>query len=128
MTVEDNARIMEKVTRVGYLYDFYGVLLTERQREMFELYYLDDWSLAEIAQQTDVSRQAVHDSLHRAVQQLEVFEEALHLFEAHQRQRAQLTQLAAAWHAAEPFVPRTVADSLTSCLTALADEYQIEAG
>ncbi|MCL6516452.1 YlxM family DNA-binding protein [Alicyclobacillus sp.] len=73
---------MEKVTRMGQLYDCYGQLLTERQRQMVELHYLDDWSLAEIAAQFGVSRQAVHDNLRRAEEQLEAYESALALVRA----------------------------------------------
>ncbi|WP_274436435.1 YlxM family DNA-binding protein [Alicyclobacillus sp. ALC3] len=126
--MDDHARMMEKVTRVGDLYDFYGVLLTERQRQMVELSYLDDWSLAEIASHFDVSRQAVHDSLHRAVQQLETFEASLHLLESHRRQREQVQRLTVAWQQVEGAVPEAVREELRACITALAKEFQMEAG
>ena len=48
------------------LYDYYGELLTERQRMCFELYHDQDLSLAEIAQELKVSRQGVYDNLSRA--------------------------------------------------------------
>ncbi|MBE6924393.1 MAG: HTH domain-containing protein [Ruminococcaceae bacterium] len=48
------------------LYDFYGELLTERQKMCFELYHDQDLSLAEIAQELKVSRQGVYDNLSRA--------------------------------------------------------------
>lgn len=48
------------------LYDYYGDLLTERQRMCFELYHDQDLSLAEIAQELKVSRQGVYDNLSRA--------------------------------------------------------------
>lgn len=128
MTVDDNARMMEKVTRVGDLYDFYGALLTDRQRQMVELHYLDDWSLAEIAEHLEVTRQAVHDSLQRALQQLETFESALHLLDAHRRERVLVQQLVAAYRLAKPHLPHAVAAGLTSPLAELAARYQIEAG
>ena len=48
------------------LLDFYGELLTERQRECYDLHYNDDLSLAEIAEQSGVSRQCVWDNIRRA--------------------------------------------------------------
>ena len=56
---------MEKHVRIGWLLDFYGGLLTGRQRQMLASYYDEDLSLAEIAQEQGVSRQAVHDALRR---------------------------------------------------------------
>lgn len=57
------------------LYDFYGELLTERQRMCFDLYYNQDFSLAEIAQDLQVSRQGVYDNLSRAEAALRNMEE-----------------------------------------------------
>ena len=52
--------------RMTMLYDFYGELLTERQREFFDLYYNEDLSLAEIAENAGISRQGVRDVIVRA--------------------------------------------------------------
>ena len=57
------------------LYDFYGELLTQRQRMCFDLYYNQDFSLAEIAQELQVSRQGVYDNLSRAEASLRNMEE-----------------------------------------------------
>ena len=54
------------------LYDYYGELLTEKQRQLFDLYYDQDYSLSEIAAAAGISRQGVHDTLARAEEQLEV--------------------------------------------------------
>lgn len=78
---------MSEVTRIGDLYDFYGGLLTERQREVIELYHVDDLSLAEIAETLSISRQAVHDQLRRASDQLESYESALQLCSLANEQR-----------------------------------------
>ncbi len=56
------------------LFDFYGQLLTEKQATCFDLYYNQDFSLAEIAEEVTISRQAVHDSLARAEVALTHFE------------------------------------------------------
>ena len=57
------------------LFDFYGDLLTEKQRTYFDLYYNQDFSLAEIAENEGISRQGVHDALTRAESILRNFEE-----------------------------------------------------
>lgn len=79
--------MLEKTTRMNLLYDFYGVLLTEKQRQMFEMYYLEDWSLSEIAEQFSVTRQAVHDNIRRAGMQLQEYEERLRLLERYEKRR-----------------------------------------
>ena len=63
------------------LYDFYGALLSQRQREVYELYHEENFSLSEIADSLGVSRQAVHISLGKARQELEMYEEKLGLIE-----------------------------------------------
>ncbi len=60
---------------MSMLFDFYGDLLSERQREIFDLYYNDDLSLGEIAENAGISRQGVRDSLVRAEAMLTDFEE-----------------------------------------------------
>ncbi|MGE5654925.1 MAG: YlxM family DNA-binding protein [Bacillota bacterium] len=69
--------MLEKTERINWLLDFYGGTLTEHQRELVELYYSDDLSLGEIAEQAQISRQAVYDTLRRAVESLERWEEKL---------------------------------------------------
>jgi len=61
------------------LYDYYGALLSERQRDVFELYYEENLSLSEVAESIGVSRQAVHIALGKANSELEAFEEKLGL-------------------------------------------------
>ena len=52
--------------RMTMLFDFYGELLTDRQKEFYDLYYNEDLSLSEIAENYGISRQGVHDTLTRA--------------------------------------------------------------
>ena len=61
------------------LYDIYGSLLTEKQRTYFEDYYYMDLSLAEIAENYNISRNAIHDQLKRVNEALINFESNLHL-------------------------------------------------
>lgn len=72
--------MLEKTTRMNYLYDFYQSLLTPKQRSYMSLYYLDDFSLGEIAEEYDISRQAVYDNIKRTEAMLEEYEEKLLLF------------------------------------------------
>ena len=65
---------LAKVMRVNQLLGFYGGLLTDKQQAMLGLYYEEDFSLAEIADHYDISRQAVRDNLKRAEQTLEHYE------------------------------------------------------
>ncbi|WP_245747576.1 putative DNA-binding protein [Anaerobacillus alkalidiazotrophicus] len=65
---------------MNYLYDFYQSLLTTKQRQYMELYFLDDWSLGEIAEEFEVSRQAVYDNIKRTESMLEEYEGKLTLF------------------------------------------------
>ncbi|MFC5603036.1 putative DNA-binding protein [Sporosarcina koreensis] len=77
--------MLEKTTRVNFLYDFYQTLLTEKQRVYMQLYYLDDLSLGEIAEEYGVSRQAVYDNVRRTEAMLEDYEEKLKLFSKFQK-------------------------------------------
>ena len=65
------------------LYDFYSELLTERQKNIYHMYYNDDMTLAEIADRFGISRQAVNFSLKQAQKNFESFENALKLVERH---------------------------------------------
>lgn len=70
---------IEKTNRVNTLFEFYATLLTDKQMNYIELYYADDYSLAEIAEEYGVSRQAVYDNIKRTEKVLESYEEKLHL-------------------------------------------------
>lgn len=79
--------MLEKTNRVNILYDFYGSLLTRRQQQIIELYYQHNLSLGEIAEEYQISRQAVYDLMNRAVKALERFEDKLELYKKYQVQR-----------------------------------------
>ena len=70
---------MEKKVQLSWYLAFYGEMLTENQREIATLYFEEDFSLAEIAQQLSVSRQSIHDTVNRVEKTLTEFEEKLGL-------------------------------------------------
>ncbi len=72
-------QIMEKIVEQGLLYDFYGELLTEHQKSVYEDFVYHDLSLSEIAAEYNISRQGVHDLIKRCDHTLQDYEEKLHL-------------------------------------------------
>ena len=68
---------MEKIVEQGMLYDFYGELLTEHQRKIYEDVVLNDMSLSEIAEEQGISRQGVHDLVRRCDRTLQSYEEQI---------------------------------------------------
>lgn len=72
---------IDETTKINLLYNFYHSLLTKKQDQYMELYYVEDFSLSEISEQLKVSRQAVMDNLHRSVGLLESFENELGLID-----------------------------------------------
>lgn len=70
---------MEKIYKQVLLYDFYGELLTEHQRSVYEDAVYNDMSLSEIAEQQGISRQGVHDLIKRCDKILQGYEDKLHL-------------------------------------------------
>ena len=71
---------IEKTNRMNALFEFYAALLTDKQMNYIELYYADDYSLAEIAEEFGVSRQAVYDNIKRTEKILEAYEMKLHMY------------------------------------------------
>ena len=71
---------IEKTNRMNALFEFYAALLTDKQMNYIELYYADDYSLAEIAEEFQVSRQAVYDNIKRTEKILEDYEKKLHMY------------------------------------------------
>lgn len=88
--------MIERTLRISRLFDIYGPLLTDRQRELIELHYGQDLSLGEIADQDGISRQAVHDQLTRAEKALAGYEERLQLLARRQRESERLKAVRAA--------------------------------
>ena len=76
---------MEDRIEIGWLFDFYGPLLTDRQRKLLSLYCEEDFSFSEIAAQEGISRQGVHDAVRKGAHQLESYEALLGLAERYRR-------------------------------------------
>ena len=71
--------MFEKNLNIGYLLDFYGDVLSERRRDALDFYYNNDMSLAEVAEELDISRQGARDLIKKAEEELIFYEEKLGL-------------------------------------------------
>lgn len=85
--------MLEKVNRMNELYDAYQVLLTSKQKTYLELYYQEDLSLSEIAEQFEVSRNAVFDNIKRTEKLLEDYETKLQLLKKREIREEILDQM-----------------------------------
>ena len=106
---------MGKNLEISLLLDFYGDMLTEKQRDMVDYYYNDDLSLAEIAQNEGITRQGVRDAIKRAEAQMLDMEERLGLskrFSAMYEDASQIIELAQyiSQHSRFPGAPREIGD------------------
>ncbi|HMA58913.1 MAG TPA: putative DNA-binding protein [Halanaerobiales bacterium] len=71
--------MLDKTIEISMLFDYYGKLLTDKQQKIIDLYYYQDLSLGEIAENLDISRQGVYDHLNRAENTLKSYEDKLQL-------------------------------------------------
>ena len=83
---------LEKIIGMALLSDFYGPLLTEKQRQALRLFYEEDFSLSEIAEECACSRQAAHDLIKRSEALLTDYEQKLGLVAKHRRQQSLFEQ------------------------------------
>ena len=82
-----------KINESARLFDFYGSLLTEKQQLIFKLYYYDDLSLGEIAEELDISRQAVYDIIKRTENLLKNYEDNLQLWFKYQKNEREIKDI-----------------------------------
>ena len=95
---------MEEKLQQAYLYDFYGELLNEHQRRIYEDFVFNDLSLGEIAGEEGITRQGVADMIKRCGKKLSDYEKKLHLVEKFLSIREQvrrIKQIAATYQAQE---------------------------
>ncbi len=112
---------MDKTLRMSLLFDFYGALLTDKQRDVFEMYFHEDLSLQEIGEQSSISRQAVHHMLKRTASILETFERKLALLEKHNKEQEVLTKVVRALESLKTRLPekKEELEALQTALLAL---------
>ncbi|MCX4269505.1 MAG: DNA-binding protein [Lachnospiraceae bacterium] len=84
---------LERIVEQTFLYDFYGELLTEHQKGIYEEVVLNDFSLSEVAQEHGISRQSVYDMIKRCDKILTGYEEKLHLVEKFLRTQEMVTEI-----------------------------------
>ena len=84
---------MDEKLKAAYLYDFYGELLNEHQRQIYEDSVFNDLSLGEIASEEGISRQGVADMVRRCQKKLEGYESRLHLVEKFLKVKADVAMI-----------------------------------
>lgn len=82
MTVEN---VLDRTNRINMLFDFYQQLLTEKQQTFLKLYFHDNYSLGEIAEEFSISRQAIYEHIKRAEHMLDEYEMKLGLLAKHEQ-------------------------------------------
>ena len=84
---------MERIVEQTLLYDFYGELLNEHQRQIYTEAVFNDYSLSEIADEYGISRQGVHDLIKRVDKTLTENEEKLHLIEKFMQTKSMVEEI-----------------------------------
>lgn len=91
--MEKSLREIDEIVELSNLYDFYGALLKESHRHVFEDYVWNNYSLAEIAAEQKITRQGVYDIVRRCRTKLREYEEKLQLVHKFQITREKLQQI-----------------------------------
>lgn len=84
---------MDELYKISLLLDFYGQMLTKRQYEILDLHYNSDYSLGEIAEELDISRQGVYDNIKRGKAALFEMEDKLGLVSRFSRQKERTSEI-----------------------------------
>lgn len=112
-TNQRGGQTVEQTAYLSCLLDFYGPLLTERQRQLMQLRLDEDFSLAEIAEECSISRQAVSDGIKSAQERLLKLEGSLGLYQRHKAQLGQIERAIALLDANDIPAARQRLDELT---------------
>ena len=113
---------MEKIVEQTLLFDFYGELLTEHQRQVYEDVVLNDLSLSEAAANHGISRQGVHDLIRRCNRILEEYEEKLHLVERFLKIRENVKEIRSVIQNSEDFSSEEVKNRLLQKTSDILEE------
>lgn len=90
---QKNDDALSQIVELSLLFDFYGPLLKEHKRAIFEDYILNDYSLSEIANMQGMSRQGVHDTVKRCSKELEHYENSLHLLDKFRKTKERINEI-----------------------------------
>ena len=117
---------MEDFAKTSMLFDIYGGLLTDKKKRVMEMYHEDDMSLSEIAEELEVSRAAVHDSLRSAERLLRSYEDKLGILDDYLRKEKLADELRAHISEARELLAMDMAeqkskDELDRCLAKAAE-------
>ncbi len=112
----------EKDINISVLTELYGVLLTEKQREMLDMYYNLDYSLSEIAENTGISRQGVLDNIKHGEARLNELESALGVKHKFENTERALSSIESALENAPEEIKKRIAAAVESIRAAWEDK------
>ena len=117
---------MEDFAKTSMLFDIYGGLLTDKKKRVMEMYHEDDMSLSEIAEELEISRAAVHDSLRSAERLLCSYEDKLGILDDYLRKEKLADELRTHISEARELLAKDMAeqkskDELDRCLVKAAE-------
>ena len=113
---------MERFVEQALLYDFYGELLTENQKKVYEDVVLNDYSLTEVAEEKGISRQGVHDLIKRTNKTLLEYEGKLHLVEKFLHIRDKVKQIHVVVEQAEEIEKQDLINRIQSISNEILEE------
>lgn len=90
---EDGNKKLDRIVELSLLFDFYGELLKDHKKQIFEDYVLNDLSLSEIAEEQGISRQGVYDIVKRCSKELNEYENKLKLIEKFEHAKAMVNDI-----------------------------------
>ena len=112
--------MFEKNLQIGYLLDFYGEVLPERRRDIMDMYYNGDLSLAEIAESLGITRQAVRETIKKTETELFFYEEKLGLLSRFRAAQAHADKALALCEVMGENAPRELKDEIIALADAVA--------
>ncbi len=113
---------MERFVEQALLYDFYGELLTENQKNVYEDVILNDYSLSEVAEEKGISRHGVHDLIKRTNKALMEYEEKLHLVEKFLHIKEKVSQIQETVEQAETIEKHQLIERIESISNEILEE------